>query len=107
VVRVATAHHNAAGTLPKTVGWKSRSRKYSATEARNKTIRKITSTLRSGPDSSTSTRRNWRKPGIPGTTLSIQKTPSSHAVLEFAPRIIASGTAMAATASTSPRPDSA
>ena len=61
--------------LPKVAGWTSRSRKYTATEARNSTIRKITSTLNSGPDSSTSTRRNCRNPGIPGTTLSIQSTP--------------------------------
>ncbi len=81
VVRVTTAHHKAAGTLPKVAGWTSRSRKYSATEARNSTIRKITSTLNSGPDSSTSTRRNCRSPGTPGTTLSIQSTPSSHADL--------------------------
>jgi len=107
VVRVATAHHNAAGTLPKATGWESRSRKYTATEARNSTIRKITSTLKSGPDSSISTRRNCRNPGIPGTTLNIQNMPNSHADFGLAPRTRASGMAAAATASTSPRPESA
>ena len=107
VVRVATAHHKAAGTLLKPAGWTSRSRKYSATEARNNTIRKITSTLNSGPDSSASTRRSCRKPGIPGTTLSTQNTPNSHADLGFTPSIMASGTAIAATASTRPRKDNA
>ena len=106
VVSVTTAHHIAAGTLPKPAGWTSRSRKYSATEARNSTISRITSTLSSGPDSSTSTRRNCRSPGIPGTTLSTQNTPSSQAVLGSAPQAKASGTAMAATASTNPRTDS-
>ena len=107
VVRVTTAHHKAAGTLPKVAGCTSRSRKYTATEARNSTIRKITSTLSSGPDSCTSTRRNCRNPGMPGTTFSSQSTPSSHAVLGSTPQTMASGTAMAATASTSPRPESA
>ena len=107
VVKVTTAHHNAAGTLPKVAGWTSRSRKYTATEARNSTIRTITSTLRSGPDSSTRTRRNWRNPGTPGTTLNTQNTPNSHADFGLAPATIASGIAAAATASTSPRPESA
>ncbi len=107
VVKVAIAHHKAAGTLPKVAGWTSRSRKYTDTAARNSTIRKITSTLNSGPDSCTSTRRNCRNPGIPGTTLSIQKMPSSHADLGFVPRMRASGIAAAAAASTRPRPDSA
>src|SRR5712672_2379544 len=107
VVKVAIAHHKAAGTLPKLAGWASRSRKYTVTEARNSTIRKITSTLNSGPDSCTSTRRNCRNPGIPGTALNIQNMPSSHAVLGFAPRTRASGTARAPTASTSPRPENA
>src|SRR6202011_1563369 len=95
VVSVTTAHHNAAGTLPNVPGCTSRSRKYSATEARNTTIRKITSTLSSGADSSTSTRRNCRSPGMPGTTLSTQRMLSSHAVLGSAPPSMASGTAMA------------
>src|SRR5229473_800827 len=107
VVKVAIAHHKAAGTLPKVAGWTSRSRKYTDTAARNSTIRKITSTLNSGPDSCTSTLRNCRNPGIPGTTLSIQKMPSSHADLGFVPRMRASGIAAAAAASTRPRPDSA
>src|SRR6202035_4454753 len=107
VVSVATAHHSAAATLPKPAGCTSRSRKYNTTEARNSTIRKITSTLRSGPDSSTSTRRNCRRPGIPGTTLSIHNTLSSHAVFELMPSIMASGTASAPAASTSPWPDNA
>ena len=85
MVSVTTAHHSAAGTLPKVAGCTSRSRKYSATDARNTTIRKITSTLSSGPDSSTSTRRNCRSPGMPGTTLSTQRMPSSHAVLGSMP----------------------
>src|SRR6266446_1973362 len=105
VVRVAIAHHKAAGTLPKVAGWTSRSREYTDTEARNNTIRKITSTLNSGPDSSTSTRRNCRKPGIPGTTLNIQKMPSSQAVFALTPRIMATGTPRAPAASTRPRPD--
>src|SRR5882757_6729435 len=105
VVIVTTAHHSAAGTLPKVAGWTSRSRKYSATEARNTTIRKITSTLSSGPDSTTSTRRSWRNPGIPGTSFSTQATPNSHADLGFAPAMRASGMATAATPSTSPWKD--
>ena len=107
VVRVATAHHNAAGTLPKPAGWASRSRKYMATEARNSTIRKITSTLKSGPDSCTRTLRNCRNPGIPGTTLNIQNMPSNHADLGLAPRTSASGMAAAEKPSSSPRPDNA
>ena len=105
VVKVTTAHHKAAGTLPKATGWTSRSRKYIATEARNSTIRKITSTLNSGPDSTTRTRRNCRNPGTPGTTLSIQKMPNSHADLGLPPTTSAMGMAAAATASTNPRPD--
>ena len=102
VVIVTTAHHRAAGTLPKVAGWASRSREYSATEARNTTIRKITSTLSSGPDSTTSTRRNWRNPGIPGTSFSTQNTPNSQADLGFATNTRASGMATAAAASTRP-----
>ena len=96
-----------AGTLPKVAGCTSRSRKWTATEARNSTIRKITSTLSSGPDSCTSTRRNWRSPGMPGTTLSTHNTLSSHAVLGSTPQTIASGIAKAAAASTSPLPETA
>ena len=107
VVRVTTAHHNAAGTLPKVAGWTSRSRKCSATEARNSTIRKITSTLSSGPDSTTSTRRNCRNPGMPGTSLSTQNTPSSQADLGSRPTSRPAERQGAPTASTSPRPDRA
>ena len=102
MVKVVTAHHSAAGTLPKVWGWTSRSRKYSATEARKTTIRKITSTLTNGPDSSTSTRRSCRRRGMPGTTFRTQSTLSSQAVLGSAPRISATGTARAPTVSTSP-----
>ena len=105
VVIVTTAHHSAAGTLPKVAGWTSRSSKYSATEARNTTIRKITSTLKSGPDSTTSTRRNWRNPGIPGTSFSTQTTPNSQADLGLEPKTRASGMAAAAAVSTRPRND--
>src|SRR3954454_24397487 len=105
VVKVTTAHHNAAGTLPKVAGCTSRSRKYSATEARNSTTRKMTSTLRSGPDSTTRTRRNGRSPGTPGTIFSTQNTPSSHADFGSTPSTIASASPTAAAASTTPRPD--
>ncbi len=93
--------------LPKVAGCTSCSKKYTATEARNSTIRKITSTLSSGPDSCTSTRRNCRNPGMPGITFRSHSTPSSHAVLGLTPNINAIGTAMAPAASTSPRPESA
>ncbi len=105
VVSVTTAHHMVAGTLPNVTGCTSRSRKWTATEARNSTIRKITSTLDSGPDSCTSTRRNWRSPGMPGTTLSTHNTLSSHAVLGSTPQIMARGIAITPAASTSPLPE--
>src|SRR3954469_16576276 len=107
VVSVTTAHHSVAGRLPNTVGCTLRSSTWTATDANSRTIRNSTSTLNSDPDSSTSTRRSRRNPGIPGTSLSSQNTPSSHADLTSAPQAMAIGTAMAAPASTSPLPERA
>ena len=57
-------------------------------------------------DSITITRRNCRKPGIPGITLTSHSTANSQAVRVLAPATMAIGTAVAQAASTSPRPDS-
>src|SRR3954470_5520779 len=94
VVSVTTAHHNVAGRLPNTAGCTLRSSTWTATEANSRTIRNSTSTLSSGPDSSTSTRRSRRNPGIPGTSLSSQNTPSSQADRTSTPQATALGTAM-------------
>jgi hypothetical protein len=56
VVSVTTAHHNAAGSVPKDAGWPSRSMMCMAAEARNSTIKNSAKTLARGFASSTKTR---------------------------------------------------